>query len=333
MKNLCPGITYIKIAGAALALFMIAGTVSSQTTKLSISFIGNSITAGVYDYGKTDVQVSYATRFSQLIEEYVDTLKTFNAGVSGCTLCRNTSSPIWTQAKFKNALTRETDICLIALGTNDSKPSLLNVVKRDFFNDYQDMIDAFRKGNPDMIVVVCLPPPIFDGHPYSAGNPHNDTILLKYTIPLIDSVAKENDLMCVDFHTPFMDSLHYFDDKLHPNKAGHMKMAKILFERFIEEGLIDTVTATTGISDIKRDRKTMLFPNPSKTSCTVRIPDNISGIVDVRIVDARGAAILLKRNIKEKIYDVDLTGVNEGLYFVSIKSNAKTISDKLVVHK
>lgn len=332
MKNLCLRKTYIKIIGAGLALFMIASTAISQTTKLSISFIGNSITAGVYDYGKTDIQASYATRFSQMIEAYIDTLETFNAGVSGCTLCKNTSSPIWTQTKFGNALTREADICLIALGTNDSKPSRLDVVKSDFFDDYQDMINAFKTLNPDMTFVACLPPPIFDGHPYSASDPHNDTILVKYTIPLIDSVAKVNDLRLVDFHTPFMDSLQYFNDKLHPNKAGHNKMAKILFDRFIEEGLIDTVT-TTGISEINWDRKIMLFPNPSKNTCSVKIPDEISGIVDIRIFDARGAAIFSQRNIKEKMYDFDLTGVNDGLYFVSIKSNGKSITNKLLVLK
>lgn len=317
----------------ALTFFLSVYSVISQTDKVRIAFVGNSITAGVYDFGKTDVEVSFATQFSHLAEDHVDTLETFNAGVSGCTLSKNTTSPIWAQDKFKNSLAWAPDICLIALGTNDSKPSRLDVVQSDFFNDYQDMIDTFKFINPNTTFVVCLPPPIFDGHPYSASDPHNDTILVKYTIPLIDSVAKVNDLIVVDFHTPFVDSLQYFDDKLHPNEAGHQKMAKILFDRFIEEGILASGTTHTYNFYDKPDRKALVYPNPSQTTCTVKVPDAISGVVDFHIFDTNGSAILVQRNLKEKIFPVDVSGMNEGLYFISIKSGEKIMTDKLIIFK
>ena len=100
------------------------------------------------------------------------------------------------------------------------------------------MIDTFRCINPNITFVVCLPPPIFEGHPYSKESPHNDTLLVNYTIPLIDSIAKNNHLTVVDFHTPFVDSIQYFTDHLHPNVEGHKKMGKILFDEFMEKDII-----------------------------------------------------------------------------------------------
>lgn len=237
---------YIKIFFAGLALFLIPIAANSQTQKIQIAFIGNSITAGVYDKGKSDINVSYATQFSNLMKEvYGDTVETLNAGVSGRTLTKHGPAPIWNEPVFKKALKFAPDICLVALGTNDSKPSLYNLVQNEFYNDYQDMVDTFKQINPNVTFIVCLPPPIWDGHPYSTISPHNDTLLVNYTIPLIDSIANVNDLFVVDFHTPFVDSLQFFTDHLHPNKEGHKKMAKIIFDRFIEEGLIEAVINQT----------------------------------------------------------------------------------------
>ncbi|WP_163714601.1 GDSL-type esterase/lipase family protein [Mangrovibacterium lignilyticum] len=225
--------------GAGLAFFVVATSANCQSSKVKMAFIGNSITAGVYDYGKKDQQVSYATQFSELMAAvYGDTLEILNTGVSGRTMTKHGPQPIWIEPAFKKALDFKPDICLVALGTNDSKPNLYDLVQKEFFHDYQDLIDTFRCINPNITFVVCLPPPIFEGHPYSPESPHNDTLLVKYTIPLIDSIAKNNHLTVVDFHTAFVDRPQYFTDHLHPNIEGHQKMGKILFDQFMEQDLI-----------------------------------------------------------------------------------------------
>lgn len=235
----------IKFLFITIAFVFTANITNAQKDKVRMAFIGNSITAGVYDYGKSDLQVSYATQFGEMMETvFGDTLEIYNAGVSGRTMTKNGPAPIWKESVFKNALAWAPDICLIALGTNDSKPSLYSLVQSEFYNDYQAMIDTFRYYNPNTAFIVCLPPPILDGHPYSSGNPHNDTLLLNYTIPLMDSVAKVNGTFLVDFHTPFVDSVGYFTDKLHPNIEGHKKMAKILFDQFLEEDIFHSALNT-----------------------------------------------------------------------------------------
>lgn len=176
-----------------------------------------------------------------------------------------------------------------------------------------------------------MPPPIGEGHPYSAADPHNDTLLLKYTIPLIDSIAKTNDLFVADFHTPFVDSAQYFTDHLHPNIEGHKKMAKILFNRFIEEGIIDNLTSTTPILDHKIERKALVFPNPSNQTCTIQIPDEISGAVDIHIFNDSGSTILSLKNVKEKLYSLDVSSLIGGMYYISINSENKILTDKIIV--
>lgn len=229
----------MKFVIAATIFITALNSVSSQTNKVKMAFIGNSITAGVYDYKKSDIKESYATKFAKLMQEvYGDTLETYNAGVSGRTLTKHGPAPIWNEDVFEKALKYQPDICLIALGTNDSKPSLFDMVQKEFYNDYQNMIDTFKSVNPDIVFIVCLPPPIWEGHPYSPKDPHNDTLLVKYTIPLIDSIAERNDLLVVDFHTAFIGKIQYFTDKLHPNPEGSREMAKILYDRFLQEDLI-----------------------------------------------------------------------------------------------
>ncbi len=325
--------TFTKIASVLIILFVFVVSTFAQKTNIRIAFVGNSITAGVYGYGLIDEHVSYATQFSELLEEYVDKLETFNAGISGCTLTKNTNSSIWAQSKFQNALSWAPEVCLIALGTNDSKPSRLEVVKNDFFNDYQDMIDQFRSFNQNVTIIACLPPPIFEGHPYSSSDPHSDDILSNFTIPLIDSIAKVNNLMVVDFHTPFKDSIKYFDDQLHPNKAGHKKMANILFDRFIEEGLVDTGSTAATINYDKSIDQMSIYPNPVNNSCTVNIPDNIMGTIAITVFDQNGAPIISCNNIIEKKYVLNVSNLLEGFYIITIQSDDQVITDKLIIVK
>lgn len=332
MKDLFCTKTYIKILFTGLVLFVAIHSAYSQKSKVRMAFIGNSITAGVYDYGKSNLNVSYASQFRNLMYEvYGDTLETFNAGVSGRTLTKNGPAPIWKESAFANALAFKPDICLIALGTNDSKPSLYDLVQNEFYSDYQDMINTFRNINPNTTFIVCLPPPIWEGHPYSATDPHNDTLLLKYTIPLIDSIAKENNLYVVDFHTPFTDKVEYFTDHLHPNIEGHKAMAKILFDRVIEEGIMEQFTATSSSVKFKTYHKVMVFPNPSEDKCTLQIPDDFTGAADVNVLDANGVPILSFKNIQEKMCSIDVSSLTEGMYYIKIKSGDMEIIEKLLI--
>ncbi|MBN1184179.1 MAG: T9SS type A sorting domain-containing protein [Bacteroidales bacterium] len=233
-----------KILLTPIFLVLITFSTNSQAYKVRMAFIGNSITQGVYGYGLSNADTSYATQFGNLMETiYGDTLEILNAGVSGRTMLKTSSAPIWSESIFATALKTVPDICLIMLGTNDSKPDLLASVEERFLDDYLSMIDTFRFRNPDTKFIVCDPTPIWGQHPYSSGNPHHDTILVNYTIPLIDSVAKMKSTYLLDLHTPFVDSVQYTYDSLHPNGAGHKKMAQILFNWFLAEDLMHKVDA------------------------------------------------------------------------------------------
>ena len=260
MKTSRQKLTLKAFITSLVLLFALFNTANSQAYKIRMVFVGNSITQGVYDYGLWNTDTSYVAKFGKLMEAvYGDTLSILNAGVSGRCMLKDGPSPIWNESVFATALKTVPDICFILLGTNDSKPSLLGKVKDHFYQDYMAMIDTFKYRNPDTKFIVCDPTPIWDGHPYSVGDAHNDTILVKYTNPLIDSVAKETGAYLFDLHTPFVDSLKYFNDKLHPNPAGHEKIARIIFDTIQKLDLLHSIVAGKAVI-------TDFYQSPSPTA-------------------------------------------------------------------
>jgi lysophospholipase L1-like esterase len=207
-----------------------------------MAMMGNSITYGAkLSSPSTEC---YPARLSQMLSEiYGDTCEIMNYGVSGRTMMRSSESPLWKESKFTDALKYVPDICLILLGTNDSKPYRWEAWGDEFLNDYLAMIDTFKFRNPYTRFIVCYPPPIWEGHPYGTTfeNSHNDSIVVNCIIPLIDSVVEKTGAILIDFHTPFVDSLQYFPDKLHPDAEGSGIMAEILFDTIIERDLIHQV--------------------------------------------------------------------------------------------
>lgn len=318
-----------KLKLLSVLLFLSSIVLHAEEYQVRMAFIGNSITQGVYGYGTYHVDSSYATKFGILMEAvYGDTLDIYNAGVSGRCMLKDGPSPIWNESVFKTALNKVPDICFILLGTNDSKPSLLDDVKDHFYADYVSMIDTFKFRNPDTKFIICDPTPIWDGHPYSTSDPHNDTILVNYTIPLIDSVAKQTGAYLLDLHTPFVDSLQYFDDKLHPNPAGHRKMAQIIFDTIQKIDLLHSVEAgKTFIVTFKQATSKVTEGDSVLLSWTTLYADSVflddvyvgEDVTSTKIIAVNGETHTLKaKNDK-----------NTSEYSITIKANAVSISETL----
>ena len=206
--------------------------------------MGNSITYGA---GLAiPATQCYPAQLSQMLAEiYGDTCEIKNYGVSARTMMRSAELPLWNESLFVSALKYVPDICLILLGTNDSKPYRWDAWGDEFRDDYLAMIDTFRFRNPYTKFIVCYPPPIWEGHPYGTtfSDSHNDSILVNCIIPEIDTVAKRTGAILIDFHTPFVDSMNLFPDKLHPDIEGSRIMAEILFDKITKTDLIHQVDA------------------------------------------------------------------------------------------
>jgi lysophospholipase L1-like esterase len=237
-----------------LALITAGSAFSQEKHQVRMAMVGNSITYGA---GLPDPSLDcYPTQLDSMLRGiYGDTVLIRNYGVSGRTMLRATDYPIWNESAFRNALEFVPDICLILLGTNDSKPERWVQWGDVFFDDYMAMIDTFRFRNPNTQFILCYPPPIWEGHPYGTtyDNSHNDSVVVNHLIPLIDSVADAIGALRIDFHTPFVDSLQYFPDKLHPDVEGSRIMAEILYDSLVQTDLIHQVE--TGLAFVSRFRQ------------------------------------------------------------------------------
>ena len=242
MKKWIQRALYLNVLYSVFVLCLYFNPVYSQSYKVRIAMMGNSITYGAQlDNPSTEC---YPAQLSDMLSAiYGDTCEIMNYGVSGRTMMRSAENPLWNESQFMDALQYVPDICLILLGTNDSKPYRWDEWGDEFLDDYLAMIDTFKFRNPNTKFIACYPPPIWEGHPYGTTfeNSHNDSIVINCVIPAIDTVVEQTGAILIDFHTPFVDSLDLFPDKLHPNAEGQRQMAEILYDTIIKTDLIHQV--------------------------------------------------------------------------------------------
>ena len=98
----------------------------------------------------------------------------------------------------------------------------------------------------------------------------------------------------------------------------------------IKTGFI-TVSTQTDLLDQTTVRKAVIFPNPCKTVCTVKVPDHTSGIVTIKIYNLNGEEILSNYGIADKFYEMNLSNLASGMYYLSIISEHSISTEKLIV--
>lgn len=163
------------------------------------------------------------------------------------------------------------------------------------------MIDTFKFRNPYTQFIVCYPPPIWEGHPYGTTfeNSHNDSILMTKIIPAIDTVVTETGAILIDFHTPFVDSIQYFPDKLHPNMDGQRIMAEILYDTILKTDLIHQVEAG------------LAFVSSFKQSVT---PAAVSSMVELSWVTMFADSVFLDDVLADSSGSMEITAEEDKVY-------------------
>ncbi|MDF1613059.1 GDSL-type esterase/lipase family protein [Stygiobacter electus] len=201
-------------------------SVFGQLKPIRVACVGNSITWG----GLGDK--SYPEQLGKLLgSHYV--VKNF--GISARALLRKSDYPYWNEQTFSEAKEFEPQIVIIKLGTNDTKPQNW-VYGKEFFSNYVDFINEFRKGPVKPQIFISYPCPVF-----KTVWGIRDSIV-KIIIPIIDSVRNTAKTDLIDFNTPFLDSASLFPDGVHPNAAGYLKMAQIAKDAILNSapGIIRT---------------------------------------------------------------------------------------------
>ncbi len=210
---------------SAILIFLILLTcylsAFSQTpNKIRIACIGNSITYGARiddrEYN------SYPAQLAVMLGENYDVR---NFGKNGATLLQNGNIPYTDSEEYKNALEFNPDWVFIKLGTNDTK--LENrVFLNNFEDDYKEFIRSFQNLPSRPQIVLLLPVPVFSTD--TAGI--TSSVLEKQIIPKIRQVAYDTGVEVINLYNLFLDAPELLPDKVHPNVAGALRIAKRLAE-------------------------------------------------------------------------------------------------------
>ena len=180
---------------------------------VKVACVGDSITEG---YGLArQSETAYPVRLDSILgPDYA----VMNLGRSATTLLKHGNFPYWICKEFSDVFAYHPDIIIIMLGTNDTKT--INWNADDFEKDYQTMIDTFETiaGKPK--IYLCKPVPVF-----KTRWTINDSTLTAGVIPIVEKMAKTNDLPVIDLYSEMKDQAKNFFDSIHPNEEGAKIMA------------------------------------------------------------------------------------------------------------
>ncbi|MCX6307818.1 MAG: GDSL-type esterase/lipase family protein, partial [Bacteroidia bacterium] len=196
--------------------FLFSLAIQAQPKVIKIACVGNSITFGAGI--KNQLKDSYPALLGRMLGKDYNVQ---NFGRSGATLLRNGNSPYWKTIQYQNAKEFNPDIVVIKLGSNDSKP-VNKAFWGEFQNDLGNMVDSFRLLPAHPKIYLCFPVPAI-----GIGNfGITDSVLLRVIIPQIETVAKIKNTGLIDLHKVLENKDSLIPDRVHPNEAGAVLIAK-----------------------------------------------------------------------------------------------------------
>lgn len=198
---------------------------------VKVAVIGDSISFG--SGAKNREANRYSTQLADLLGDGYD-LRTFAA--SSLCMLRKADRPWIKTPLFEKALTFKPDIAVVTLGTNDT---CQNDQRKnwqhnaDLKNDALFLVSELRKANPELVVHLCSPPPMFPNRPGLKPPRKNDLLTRSKRLPEIHrayAAAAASD-QGIHFHdltrslTPERTT-----DGVHPDSEGHGLLARHMFD-------------------------------------------------------------------------------------------------------
>ncbi len=180
-----------------------------------IACVGDSITFGAAI--KDRVKNCYPAQLGRMLGEKFEVR---NFGVNGATLLKKGDKPYWKLKAYANARDFQPEIVVIKLGTNDSKPRNWKH-KEEYFADYMELIESFRKLGSKPVVWLCYPVPAYPGRWGIT-----DKVMKEEVMPRLDEVAKKSGCKVIDLYSALSDKKEMFPDLVHPNAKGATLIAE-----------------------------------------------------------------------------------------------------------
>ena len=218
MKNL--------ITKAFLASVLALSFICAQArVPVRVACIGDSITygSGIEDRDND----SYPAQLQRILGSAYDVR---NFGFSARVMVQTGDYPYMKEQMYSDVKAFLPDICVIMLGTNDTKPQ--NWDKEGYERDYNVMIHELKAlpSHPD--IFLCYPPTVVTDR---WGI--NEKLVVEGTMPIIDRIALWEWLDVIDTHSATAGMPQNFcQDGVHPNAGGAGVLARTVAESLKRNG-------------------------------------------------------------------------------------------------
>lgn len=221
-------------------------------SQLKISCTGTSITAG---YG-----IAYSSSYPIQMQGILGSQWSVgNFGVNGSTILHQGDNPYINSANYVNAQSFNPNIVIVEFGANDSKSQNWNNHKDSFVADYTRFVNVFKALPKHPVIYACLPVPAL-----SSMYGINDSIITNAIIPLVKTIAANNNLKLIDLNTPLKNHPEWYQsDKIHPNETGALVLAQI-----VAKAVSAPSNLTLSVADTRKIKLTWL-DNTNETSFTI----------------------------------------------------------------
>ncbi len=194
--------------------------------KRRILCIGDSIT-----FGAGVPYTRWKDSYPAILEQKLgDDFQVLNYGISGATLLSKGDKP-YSTSFLKAARKTDPEVCILMLGTNDSKPHNWDAAK------YQETLACWiadlRNFPSEPFVYIMTPPAAFsvDGNPvvYTI----REDVICDQIRPIVKRQAQRYHTGLVDLFAATENCPELFMDGVHPNKQGNEVIAQQIYNALI----------------------------------------------------------------------------------------------------
>lgn len=190
--------------------------------KRRILCIGDSIT-----YGAGVLYSRWKDAYPAILENMLgEEFQVLNYGISGATLLDEGDSP-YRKSFLRAARNTDPEVCILMLGTNDSKPRNWNAERYE--KTLGKWIEDLRSFPSNPTVYMMTPPAAFrvDGKPVVYQI--RDDVIRDEIYPIVKRQTERCRTGLVDLYTATETHPELFGDGVHPNKQGNRMIAQQIY--------------------------------------------------------------------------------------------------------
>ncbi len=101
------------------------------------------------------------------------------------------------------------------------------------------------------------------------------------------------------------------------------------------DAFLTRIDQMVGVNNLTNHRKSIqVYPNPGTGNFTVDFDEQVTSKYELNVINCLGQTVDTKTNKTSSKTTLDLSGLENGVYFIEVKSEDKTVATKkIIVHK